>query len=89
MKRLITICAVTVLFTAGYASADWTTLDYPGAISTQIGGISGSSVIGMHYDNSGNGHGFLYDGTSWTTLDYPGAEWTEGRGISGGSIVGG
>ena len=53
-----------------------------------INGISGNNVVGVYQDNSGNDHGFLYDGTTWTTLDYPGAPATEARGISGSSIVG-
>jgi hypothetical protein len=87
--KLITICAAIVLFNTGYARAGtWTTLDYPGAIFTQIGGISGGSVVGMYSNSSGYNHGFLYNAGNWTTLDYPGGEGTEAFGISGSSVVG-
>jgi len=85
----ITICSVIVLFSSGYARAGtWTTLDYPGASNTTVNGISGSSIVGGYYDSSGNGHGFLYNGTTWTTLDYPGAFATEAYGINISRIVG-
>ena len=89
MKRLITICVVTLMFGVGSAMAGtWTTLDYPGATWTEICGIDGSNIVGYYEDASGYGHGFLYNGTGWTTLDYPGATWTCIRDIDGNNLVG-
>jgi len=77
-----------MLLGTGYARAGiWTTLDYPGAKTTEAYGISGSNIVGWYMDSSGV-HGFLYDGTTWTTLDMPGATETIINGINGSNIVG-
>jgi hypothetical protein len=81
---------VMVLFATGYTMAGtWTTLDYPGATTTEAYDISGRSVVGWYLDSSGL-HGFLYNGTTWppTTLDMPGATVTIINGISGSNVVG-
>jgi hypothetical protein len=71
---------VLFLARANFAIAGtWTTLDYPGAIWTQIHGIDGSNVVG--YDAYGS-HGFLYDGSNWT--DIPGKP----HDIDGSKVVG-
>jgi hypothetical protein len=36
MRKLITILSVVVLFSMSYARAGWVTLDYPGAICTEL-----------------------------------------------------
>jgi len=72
MKKLITICLMTLLFGTGYAMADyWTTIDMPGATSTDLRGIDGSNIVGSYDDTSGT-HGFLYNykRETWTPLDF-------------------
>jgi hypothetical protein len=45
---------------AGQASGyTFTTLDFPGAVSTGLTGISGGTVVGSYSDQSGNFHGFI------------------------------
>lgn len=90
MKRLA-ICAVLMLFVAGYtqAAGTWTTIDKPGATNFFIYSISGNTLAGNYSDASYNYHGFIYNGTSWTTLDYPGTTYgTRIQGISGNNVVG-
>jgi hypothetical protein len=88
MKKLLSICVVTLLLSMGYAKAGTlTTLDAPGAVDTVVYGIDGSNLVG-YYTSGGSFHGFLYDGTTWTTLDKPGADHTWIRGIDGGNLVG-
>jgi hypothetical protein len=99
MNKLITICAMIVLFGSAYARATgtWTTLDYPGQPWTGAFGISGNNIVGGYTDAnnaffflnwSDAGLGFLYNGLSWTTLDYPGAPETRAFGIFGNNIAG-
>lgn len=87
LLKMQVLLTVAVLCVCGAAQANWVTLDYPGATSTQAHGIDGDNIVGSYADASGD-HGFLYDGTSWTTLDFPGAEWTQAWGIDGQNIVG-
>ena len=81
-----------MLFSTGYANAGtWTLpLDYPGAHSTMIYGVSGSNFVGTYTDASGANHGFLYNDNAWTTFDAP-PDFTfmQVRGIDGSNIVGG
>jgi hypothetical protein len=85
MKKLITACAVIVLFGKGYAMAGtWTSIDAPNSTYTQIYGIDGGKVVGQSHGV----YNFLYDGTTWTTLDFPGAEGTYIEGISGNTLAG-
>jgi hypothetical protein len=95
MKKLITFCAVVVLFFSGYVRAFWVTLDMPDATDTYICGIDGINLVGCYTDASGKDHGFLYDWISWVTLDAPGAIpgtpgacGTHVNGISGNKLVG-
>jgi hypothetical protein len=68
----------------------FTTVDYPGAVSTAAEGIGpGGEIVGLYVDTAGTMHGFLLSGGSFTSIDYPGAIATDARGISpGGDIVG-
>jgi hypothetical protein len=64
MKRISFIAffiVVILLFTVGSASADWTTLDYPGKTLTMPFAIDGDRIVGHTTpgDNS-NGDGFVY-----------------------------
>jgi hypothetical protein len=93
MKKLITICAVIVLFGTGYTRADtWTTIpDNPGQSLTWPTGVSEGTIVGSAYADSSS-HGVIYDGGSFTTLDYPGYPppgWsTFFSGVQGDTVVG-
>jgi autotransporter passenger strand-loop-strand repeat protein/probable HAF family extracellular repeat protein len=78
-----------------HAANPWTTLDYPGATSTEAQGINNlGQIVGFYYDTSAGLHGFLYDNGDWTNFDYFGAgsgtyEGTFFSGINdAGEIVG-
>jgi hypothetical protein len=72
------------------ARGAFTTLDYPGAISTSAVGVSGGTVLGQYTDAAGAKHGFLYNGSTWSTLDNPYASGADTLflGISGKTVVG-
>jgi autotransporter passenger strand-loop-strand repeat protein/probable HAF family extracellular repeat protein len=67
----------------------YTTIDYPGAIGTDITGINNNGeMIGTYSDASGE-HGFTYSGGVFTTLDDPNGDLTYPFGINDlGQIVG-
>ena len=91
MLFLVSFLFLTCLFTVPQgsdASYSFALLDYPGADTTTIMGISDGNIVGWYSDSSGI-HGFKYDGTTWTSLDFPGTTTgTEAYGISGDNIVG-
>ena len=67
-------------------SYTFTTIDVPGAFSTEAFGINdaGQIVGDFHVD-----HGFLYTAGTFTTIDVPGAFSTQASGINNaGQIVG-
>jgi hypothetical protein len=66
----------------------WTTLDFPGATSTELYDIDHGRIVGVYEDALGGRHGLIYDGVTWTTLDYPGATETTLAGIDAGKIIG-
>jgi probable HAF family extracellular repeat protein len=68
----------------------FSTVDYPGAVSTNAQGINpGGDIVGFYKDTLGKQHGFLLRGGNFTSIDYPGAIATDARGISPpGDIVG-
>ena len=68
-----------------YTSFD---VDIAGAKNTRAYGIDGSNIVGRYTDDSGDYHGFKYDGSNYTALDYPGATRTYAYGIDGDNIVG-
>lgn len=53
-----------------YDSSSVTTLDAPGAQSTQLSGISGNNIVGQYTLPTSVTRGFLYDGVNWTTLQF-------------------
>src|SRR6516164_3084931 len=68
----------------------FTTIDPPGALSTEANGINDSGqIVGDFWDGL-NLHGFFLDvGGSFTTIDPPGATLTRPTGINNsGQIVG-
>ena len=72
----------------------WTDIDVSGATGggTAVLDISGNKLVGGYLTGrrgQGDGHGFIYDGTTWTTLiDMTGATSTVIHGISGDNLVG-
>jgi probable HAF family extracellular repeat protein len=68
----------------------FTSIDFPGAVSTVAQGINaGGQVVGWYNDAANILHGFLMNGGSFTPVDFPGATATDARGIGpGGEIVG-
>jgi hypothetical protein len=73
-----------------YRGGAYTTLDFPGSISTAAYGISGDNIVGAYQDWEGGYHGFLFDGANWKTLNVasPDALSTKAYGISGNQVVG-
>ena len=60
------------LFSGGH----YATIDYPGALATEVLGINDQIVptlVGDYVDASGAGHGFLLKAGVFTTIDVPGA----------------
>jgi len=49
----------------------FTTIDYPGATSTQTWAINARGDIGGLYVSAGVTHGFLLSGGNFTTIDFP------------------
>jgi hypothetical protein len=68
----------------------FTTIDVPGAISTNANGINGrGEIVGIYIDNNNVQHGFLLVDGAFITIDFPGASSTQLTGINRrGEIVG-
>jgi uncharacterized membrane protein len=68
----------------------FSTLDFPGAILTNVQGINaGGEVVGFYTDAAGKMHGFVLSGGQYRSVDYPEAKSTQLRGINPrGDIVG-
>src|SRR5262249_16423992 len=68
----------------------FTTVDFPGARSTQALGINPrGDIVGQYDDAEGVTHGFLLSGGQFTSFDFPGATRTTAFGINPrGDIVG-
>lgn len=82
---LSTFCSV-----AAASSAAFTTITYPGAVSTFAYGINpASDIVGAYVDTAGRRHGFVLRNGEFSDFDWPGSTWTEGWGINPqGDIVG-
>ena len=93
--RLLAICTIGVAFvTSSIAWAQtYTTVDYPGAVLTElIGGPNpqGTSVGGYTLTAGGALHGFTVRGGVFTPFDPPGSTFTTANFINPkGDIVGG
>ena len=79
----------------GYASGTYTTIDYPGAVQTDISGINNlGTMVGYYVDAAGVDHGFIYQRGTFTPFNDPSAgtgadQGTQGSGINDfGTIVG-
>jgi MYXO-CTERM domain-containing protein len=42
-----------------YDGSTWHTLDFPGAVSTQMFGIDGDNIVGFYWDGGSNIYGFM------------------------------
>ena len=89
---VLILCVVMLLATVSGAgpSFQFISIDFPGAVLTQVQGINpGGEIVGLYRDSAGRQHGFLFSGGNFSSIDYPGAIATDARGISpGGDIVG-
>ena len=101
MKKLITICAVVVLFPGtAYASwvthgclydgTNWTTIEPPEAGHSVATGMDGDTIVGYYTTTNMGGivHGFVYDATGYDTLDNPQMKHTAILGTDGSNHVG-
>src|SRR6188472_4285839 len=68
----------------------FTSIDFPGAFSTNASGINDrGDIVGSYQDANFVFHGFLYDGRHYITINFPGASSTFASGINDrGDIVG-
>src|SRR5262249_21781010 len=91
---LFLTCVCCALLFYGQATADqpftFVSLDYPGAISTELFGINNrGDVVGSYQNPENFFHGFVYQGGQFTSIDGPGAAFTQIKGINdSGDIVG-
>ena len=70
-------------------SDTFTTIDFPGASSTDADAINPRGDIVGNYFIAGVGHGFLLSGGDFTSIDFPAASTTRAFGINPrGDIVG-
>jgi hypothetical protein len=76
-----------------YDGNTFTTIDVPGAVSTQLEGINDAGVVVGNYSNCSENslaclpHGFVYAGGQFTTLDVPGATTTSAEGINNSGVI--
>jgi len=88
------IALAVALFTfasfAAAATAQFTTIDYPGAVRTYaLGNNPAGDIVGSYVDLNNEGHAFLLRNGVFTSFDYPNALWTDAYGINPrGDIVG-
>jgi uncharacterized membrane protein len=90
----IAVC-VAVLHATSHAAAQdraltFTTVDFPGAVLTNVQGINDSGdLVGFYNDAAGRTHGFIRSGGMFRSVDMPGATSTQARGIApNGDLVG-
>jgi probable HAF family extracellular repeat protein len=91
--RVVVAIAMVVAGSQGAAqeqSVTFTTIDFPGSISTNAQGINANGeIVGFYTDTAGRVHGFLRSGENYRSIDFPGARSTTARGIGpAGDIVG-
>jgi probable HAF family extracellular repeat protein len=56
-----------------YSGGTFTNIEFPGAISTGVGGINDAGqIVGSFSDTNNIAHGFLYSGGIYTQIDVPG-----------------
>jgi uncharacterized membrane protein len=73
-----------------YDGSRYTTIDYPGSVSTLAWDINDAGlIVGYYIDSNAVYHGFLYNKGTFTAISFPGADDTIAYSInSSGDIVG-
>jgi uncharacterized membrane protein len=86
--RTLALAALTSVATI--ALGDTYTVDYPGAVTTDLSGINAAGVmVGTYTDNSGATHGFQLNGDGFQAINYPSAISTAAISInSRGDVAG-
>jgi len=75
-----TIAGVTHAFKL--TDGQFTTIDYPGATSTDARGINNrGDISGIYQDANNVSHGFLLSGGKFTPIDFPNAASTQAWGV--------
>jgi probable HAF family extracellular repeat protein len=79
MKPLLRIvqltCFILVTLSLSRAAATWTTIDFPGALSTYPMGINNAGQIVGYYVNPDDiNHGFIFEQGTYKTIDAPNAQ---------------
>ena len=92
-RTAIAIACLVGLVTSGAGAAQtlvFSTIDFPGAVSTNAQGINAQGeIVGGYTDTAGRIHGFLRSGGHFQSIDFPNSRATTARGIGpGGDIVG-
>jgi probable HAF family extracellular repeat protein len=92
-RTAIAIACLVGLVTSGAGAAQslvFSTIDFPGAVSTNAQGINAQGkIVGGYTDTVGRAHGFLLSGGQFQSIDFPDSRATLARGIGpGGDIVG-
>src|SRR5215216_1409639 len=84
------VAAVLVTTAHGAGTRVFTTVDVPGAVTTNVQGVNTQGdIVGTYVDAAGTQHGFLRSGDRYLTIDFPAARLTFARGINdAGDIVG-
>jgi probable HAF family extracellular repeat protein len=84
------LVAISLSRVSGQGTPVFSTIDFPGAVSTNPQGINaGGEIVGWYTDTAGKTHGFVMSGGSFRSVDYPGAKSTQLRGIGpSGDVVG-
>lgn len=98
MKKRCSITIGFLVFIAGFFSAvtvsaltySFTTIDFPGASSTGVGGINNHGhVVGSYQDAAGAYNGFVFNGNGFQAINYPGASYTTAEGINDQGLIAG
>jgi len=92
---LVGIVAMAGVLAGSQAAAQgraltFSTIDFPGAVLTNVQGINESGdIAGFYNDAAGRTHGFMRSGGVFRSIDVPGAQSTQARGIGpAGDVVG-
>lgn len=81
-RRMLALLGFLLFAALSAPAATWTTVDVPGARTTEVHGINVRGEMAGTYEDSGGKHGFLLSGGTFTTIDVPQARNTVAWGIS-------
>ena len=98
-RTLFTLLLIALFGTIALAQSDttvttanltFTTIDFPGAVATDVFGINSSGdMVGGYSGGSLPDHGFLYRGGVFTSIDYPSSWTTNTFGINDSGVISG